>query len=177
MKGKLRISTMAVVFLTGVGATAFAAGSGGGGGGGGAGAGAIGGGAAASPTVPTRPAPGPGLPGINPALTNRPCAGGVPGAPANQNSPLPNSVHRLNEEDQRLLREVQRADDKLAEVGNPKSASSAQSGNAAVGSSSVSGTNRSSTTLQNLDIPQTNGTSPEGPRSNPNSGARTPGGC
>jgi hypothetical protein len=32
MKGKLRISTMAVVFLTGAGATAFATGGGGGGG-------------------------------------------------------------------------------------------------------------------------------------------------
>jgi hypothetical protein len=162
MKGKLRISTMAVVFLTGAGATAFAAG----GGGGGAGAGAIGGGAASSPAVPTRPAPGPGLPGINPALINRPCAGGVAGAaPANQNSPLPNSVHRLNEEDQHLLREIQRADDKLAEGGNPKSASPAQSGTKALGSNSASASKQSSTTSQNLNIPQTNGSSPEGPSS------------
>jgi hypothetical protein len=67
--------------------------------------------------VPARPAPGPGLPGINPALINRPCAGGEAGAAPAQNAPLPNSVHRLNEEDQRLLREIKRADDELAEVG------------------------------------------------------------
>jgi hypothetical protein len=171
MKVKLLISTEAIVFLA-VGATAFAAGVGGGG----TGASGIGSGAAPSPATSLRPAPGPGLPGINPALAKPPCIGAAAGAPpANQNSTMPNSAPRLSDEDQRLLGEIKRADDKLAEVGNPSSAGPAQSDNNSFVSNSRSAQNQKSTLPQNSSIPQTTGSSTEGPSSNPKTGR--PGGC
>jgi hypothetical protein len=135
------MSAVGVLLLGGI-AYAYGAGGGAGGSGGAAaGAGGVhssadaGGSSFGKPGVGTNPFPG---------ATPRPgCVGGIAGA-TSTGSPAPNAppsltgpsstngsavkgplqstpdLPRLNEQDQRLLHEIKRADDRLGEVGNPK---------------------------------------------------------